>query len=81
MSRHSLALNAIRHVTGAVPSATSSPFTFIVTFGGPRGTKSGWFVSISMVTLPGGSCCWARIFVRRISKRLYSWQRDLPGPA
>ncbi len=43
-------------VTGAVPSATSSPFTFMVTLSGPRGTKSGWFVSISIFTLPGGSC-------------------------
>ena len=37
MSRHSLAVKAMGQVTGTVPSATSSPFTFIVTFSGPRG--------------------------------------------
>ena len=40
-SRHSLAVKAIGQVTGTVPSATSVPFTFSVTFNGPRGMGSG----------------------------------------
>lgn len=70
--RHSFAENAIGQVTGAVPLATGSPFTVIVTLSGPRGMKSGWFVSIPIFTLPAGSCACARILVRWISNKLYS---------
>ena len=54
-SRHSLAVKAMGVVMGTVPSATTWPFTFSVTFNGPRGIGSGWFVSISSWTLPVGN--------------------------
>lgn len=63
---------AIGQVTGAVPLATGSPFTVIVTLSGPRGMKCGWFVSIPIFTLPAGNCACARILVRWISNKLYS---------
>lgn len=52
--------------------ATTSPLTLRVMLSGPPGLGTTYAVSTSIFTLPMGSFCLVRIFVRWMMKRLYS---------
>ncbi len=64
MSRQSLAVKMSGADIGTWPVATTSPLTFMVMLSGPPGLGTAYTVSTSIFTLPMGSFCLARIFVR-----------------